>query len=65
MLLLHGLQKKKIHRKLRDRTIDLEGRRKREESSIFESFDCYLGAIQCNYWLEPLKDLITDRQARQ
>jgi hypothetical protein len=31
------------------------------EFSIFEPFDCYLGAIQSNYWLEPLKWLITGR----
>lgn len=31
------------------------------EFSISEPFDCYLGAIQSNYWLEPLKRLITGR----
>lgn len=45
---------------------DTEWERKREkerqrkgEHGVQHLFDCYLGAIVSNYWLEPLKKLIT------
>lgn len=34
-------------------------RDRKEDHGVQHPFDCYLGATVSNYWLEPLKKLIT------
>lgn len=38
---------------------DTDRRKERGGCGVQHLFDCYLGAILSNYWLEPLKKLIT------
>ena len=65
-----GRKKKRLGRnrgieRKREREREKEREKESMEFSISEPFDCYLGAIQCNYWLELLRQLIVGRQARQ
>lgn len=66
MLFLPSVSKCKVAEKdtewerKREKDRDRRNERQRKgEHGVQHLFDCYLGAIVSNYWLEPLKKLIT------